>query len=87
MLAYEPDADTSPDTHTARGRLQWRGRELYFGELWVGEVMQWNAGVQMGKWRAWVTTEAPGAHHGWFGSEGEARRQAETVVCRALAMG
>ena len=86
MLTYDEDVAFSPDEHVARGRLRWRGRELYFGELWVGEVMQWSAGPHAGKWRSWVTTEPPGAHHGWFGSEQEARRQVEMVVCRALSM-
>jgi len=86
MLTYESDLDFCPDEHVARCRFQWRGRELFFGELWVGEVMQWSVGTNAGKWRVWITTESPGAHHGWYASEQEARRQAETVVCRALSM-
>jgi hypothetical protein len=64
--------------------LRWNGRHLYYGGLWVGEVMTQTSGARTGQWRAWVLTEAPGAHHGWYASEGEARRQVETVVRAAL---
>jgi hypothetical protein len=64
--------------------LHWEGRCLYYGGLWVGEVMTQSSGLRSGQWRAWVLTEAPGAHHGWFASESEARRQVETVVRAAL---
>jgi hypothetical protein len=66
------------------GLLKWQGRELYLGELWVGEIMQWSAGPRAGQWRAWVTTEPPGAHHGWYETESEARSQVEAVVRRSL---
>jgi hypothetical protein len=68
-----------------RQYLRWRVNELYLGDLWVGEVMQWKAGPKQGKWRAWVLTESPGAHHGWFSTERDARHQVESVVCRATA--
>jgi len=46
--------------------------------------MAQNAGPRSGQWRAWVMTEVAGAHHGWYGSELEARRQVEYVVRAAL---
>jgi hypothetical protein len=64
--------------------LHWEGRHLYCGSLWVGEVMEWTGGSRAGQWRAWAMTEPPGAHHGWFTSELEARRQVEAVVRAAL---
>ena len=65
-------------------QLRWDGRCLYYGGLWVGEVMAQSAGPRAGQWRAWVMTEVGGAHHGWYSSELEARRQVEYVVRAAL---
>jgi hypothetical protein len=70
-----------------RRYLRWRGERLYFGGLWVGEVMLWQSPPHVGRWRAWSTTEAPGAHHGWFATEFDAKRQVELVVLAALAGG
>jgi hypothetical protein len=67
-----------------RRLLGWRDNQLYFGGLWVGEVTKSEVGYQAGRWRAWATTDAPGAHHGWFESEGDARRKVEMVVSRAI---
>jgi hypothetical protein len=61
----------------------WRGRSLYFGGLFVGEVMQWLAAPHQGRWRAWVMTSAVGAHHGWYGTEQEAMRRVEAVAVMA----
>jgi hypothetical protein len=64
--------------------LHWEGRHLYCGKLWVGEVIASIGGERAGQWRAWVMTEPPGAHHGWYGSEMEAKRQVESVVRASL---
>jgi hypothetical protein len=64
--------------------FRWDGRNLYCGNLWVGEVISPSAGPRAGQWRAWVTTEPPGAHHGWYVSETEARRQVEAIARAAL---
>jgi hypothetical protein len=69
-----------------RRHLRWRGERLFLGDLWVGEIMHWEAPPHSGKWRAWVLTEVSGAHHGWFGTEHEARHQVESVVCRAATV-
>jgi hypothetical protein len=69
---------------TALRMLRWDGRHLYYGGLWVGEVMTQSTGPREGQWRAWVLTAVPGAHHGWFVTETEARRQVEAVVRAAL---
>jgi hypothetical protein len=64
--------------------LRWEGRQLYFGGLWVGEVLAQSTGQRSGQWRAWVLTEPPGVHYGWFNTESEARRRVEAVVRAAL---
>ena len=64
--------------------LRWEDRQLYYGGLWVGEVMTQSRGPRAAQWRAFVATEPPCAHHGWYGSESEARRQVEAVVRAAL---
>jgi hypothetical protein len=91
-----PALDRSDGAHDAsrpvgdlvlRRHLRWRGERLYFGGLWVGEVMLWHSPPQIGRWRAWSSTEAPGSHHGWFATEYDAKRQVELVVAGALAGG
>lgn len=69
---------------TSLRMLRWDGTNLYFGGLWVGETMLQTNGVRAGQWRAWVLTDVPGAHHGWYETEAEARRQVELVVRSAL---
>ena len=80
-----PTAGRTPDSDIfARRHFQWRGEQLYCGGLWVGEIMQWQSAPHVGRWRAWVMTQPPGAHHGWFASDQEARRQVEHIAGLAL---
>ena len=64
--------------------FRWDGRNLYCGNLWVGEIIGASSGERAGQWRAWVMTEPPGAHHGWYSNEIDARRQVEAVARAAL---
>jgi hypothetical protein len=66
--------------------LRWQGAQLFLGGLWIGEIMQWQAEPYSGQWRAWVMTDPAGAHHGWFASEDDARRQVETIAVAAIVL-
>lgn len=80
-------ADIAPPDASVevRSALGWRGDDLYLGGLWVGEVMRWSAAPHSGEWRAWVLTASPGAHHGWFATREEARREVVDVALGAVS--
>jgi len=86
LVASLEEAGERRARQTAQRRhLRWKGDQLFYGGLRVGEVVLWQSVPQLGRWRAWVMTDASGAHHGWFATEQEARRQVELVVAAAAA--
>jgi hypothetical protein len=78
-------------------RTQWRkdgwgheGNALYFGNIFVGQVLRWKED----KWRAWFMLaddeDDPGCHLGWFATRELARecvqQRAEQEIDTALTI-
>jgi hypothetical protein len=59
-------------------RTKWlHGDVLYFGNIYVAQVMRFNAS----RWRAWIMLideeNDPGCHLGWFSTRDEAMKCAQ----------
>ena len=65
---------------------EWRGRHLWIGSLWVGEVLHWTRSTPSW-WRAWALISEDGKEVGRCATEEEAKEAVIAAVLNAICLG